>query len=249
MDDISRETLKRIKEQKIVPRPKGYFLLKKSSVWFLFVLAVVSGSVAAGAAIFQINNTEWYLFPHYRHSILEFVLLFIPYLWGLFLIFFAVVAYYYFRKTQTGYRYRAATIVAITVILSILGGMGIYAAGLSERIETAFEEKLPFYRGSVSHRLVIWTAPDKGLLAGRITGIEEDNVLQLEDMSENRWKVFTEGALWRGRLSPAQGLEIKIIGTRTGRDTFRAKEIRPWAGKRKNTGKRQESLRGKNPGH
>ena len=47
------------------------------------------------------------------------------------------------------------------------------------------------------------------------------------------WNVVVKGAIWRGRLFPVPGLEIKLIGTRTGTDSFTAREIRPWAGRRK----------------
>ncbi|MBN2418448.1 MAG: hypothetical protein JXL81_03610, partial [Deltaproteobacteria bacterium] len=182
MNDISKDTLKKIKDQGIVPRTKRYFLLRRSTVWGLFVLSVILGSIAASVAIFQVRNTDWDLFQHYRHSIPEFILLFIPYFWGLFLIGFSIVAYYYFRRTKSGYRYRAATAVALSVVLSVIGGIGIYATGLSERLETVFEEKLPFYRGVTAHTRMVWTAPDKGLLAGRIKDVSEDGTILLEDL-------------------------------------------------------------------
>lgn len=247
MNDISKETLKKIKDQGIVPRTKGYFLLKRSTVWGLFMLSVILGSIAASVAVFQIKNTEWDLFHHYRHSILEFILLFIPYFWGLFLIFFSIVAYYYFRRTQIGYRYRAATIVALSVVLSVICGMGIYATGLPERLETVFEDTLPFYKGVTAHHRMVWMSPDKGLLAGKIIDVFEDGMILLEDLNRKEWNVAADDAIWRGRLSPAPGLEIKLIGARTGEESFNAREIRPWFGRRKQGGKGQGPRRGNMP--
>ncbi|MGD9158006.1 MAG: hypothetical protein PVG39_06340 [Desulfobacteraceae bacterium] len=237
MNDISKDTLGKIKEQGIVPRTKGYFLLKQSTVWGLFLLSVILGSIAASAAIFQINNTEWELFRHYRHSILEFILLFIPCFWVLFLAGFSVVAYYYFRRTQSGYRYRTVTVVALSVLLSVIVGAVLYAAGFSERLESVFEEKLPFYRGVTDHNRMVWMSPDKGLLAGKIIGIPEEGMIRLKDLDGEEWNVITNGATWRGRLIPAIDLEIKLLGTRTGKDSFKAQEVRPWFGRRKQGGK------------
>lgn len=233
MNDISKDTLRKIKEQGIVPRTKGYFLLKRSTVWGLFVLSVILGSIAASAAIFQINNTEWELFRHYRHSILEFILLFIPYFWIMFLIGFSIVAYYYFRRTQSGHRYRTVTAVVLSVLLSVIGGAVIYAAGLSERLESVFEEKLPFYHGVTDHNRMVWMSPEKGLLAGKIIGVPKEGIIRLKDLDGKEWNVTTNGATWRGRLMPSIDLEIKLIGTRTGKDSFSAREIRPWFGRRK----------------
>ena len=237
MNDISKETLKKIKEQGISPRTKGYFLLKRSTVWVLFGLSVILGSIAASVAFFQVRNAEWELLSHFRHSLFEFILLFIPFLWLMFMVGFSIVAHYYFRRTGSGYRFRALTAVALSIILSIIGGAGIYATGFSERMEKVFEEKLPFYKGVNAHARKVWMSPDKGLLAGKIADVKEDGMIILEDLDGKMWNVTAKEAIWRGRLSPLTGLEIKLIGTMTGKDSFDVTEVRPWQGRRKNMGK------------
>ncbi len=245
MNDISKDTLKKIKEQRIVPRTKNYFLLRRSTVWMLFGLSIVLGSLAASVAVFQINNAEWDLFKHYRHSVLEFILLFIPYLWILFLIGFSIIAFYYFRRTESGYRYRAVTAVVLSILLSVAGGFAVYKTGLSERIETAFEDNIPFYRGTSFHSRMVWMAPEKGLLAGKITGIAEDGTIKLTDLNGKEWEINAGDALWRGRLSAVPELEIKLIGSKTDNNCFTAKEIRPWRGRQKNQGMGMGRQRGK----
>ena len=244
MTDISKDTLKKIKEQRIVPRTKNYFLLRRSTVWVLFGLSVILGSIAASVAIFQVKNAEWDLLKHYRHSVLEFILLFIPYLWVLFLIGFSIIAFYYFRRTKSGYRYRALTTVVLSILLSVMGGIGIYSKGLSERIETVFEDNIPFYKGSSFRARMVWMAPEKGLLAGKITGIAKDGTIKLIDFNGKEWEVNADSAIWRGRLSPVPDLEIKLIGNKTDKNRFTAKEIRPWHGRKKNqgNGKRQGKM-------
>ncbi len=242
MNDISRETLIKIREQGIVPRAKGYFILKSSTVWALFIVSIVLGSMAASAVIFQIKNVEWELFNHFRNSISEFIILFIPYLWGLFMIGFSIVAYYYFRQTQGGYRYHAFTIVALSVLISILGGIGFYATGVSERMESIFEERLPFYKGITFHNRVVWMSPDKGLLAGKIVDISKEGMFILKDLDGNEWHVTANDAKWRGRLRPSRDLEIKIIGTRTDKESFEAREVRPWHGRKRGEGKGRHNM-------
>jgi hypothetical protein len=245
MTDISKDTLRKIKEQQIVPRTKNYFFLKRSTVWVIFGLSIILGSFAASVAVFQVKNAEWDLFKHYRHSVLEFILLFIPYFWILFMIGFSIVAFYYFRRTESGYRYRTATIVALSVFISILGGLGIYATGLSERIETVFEDNIPFYRGAAFHSRMAWMSPDKGLLAGKIIEITKEGKLKLADLNGKEWEITVDGALWKGKLSPEPDLEIKIIGNKTDKNCFTAQEIRPWQGRKKNRGSGKGRHRGK----
>ena len=146
-----------------------------------------------------------------------------------------------------GYRYRAATVVVLSVVLSVIGGIGIYATGLSERLETVFEETLPFYQGITAHHRKVWMAPDKGLLAGIIIDVTDDRMIRLKDLDGNEWDIDSTGATWRGRLSPAPGLEIKLMGTRTGEESFTAREVRPWFGRRKQGGKGKGMRRGKMP--
>lgn len=236
MNDISKETIQKIKEQGIEPHTKGYFLLKRSTVWVLFGLSVILGSIACSVAVFQIKNAEWDLFQHFRHSILESILLFVPCFWVLFLVGFSIVAYYYFRRTKSGYRYRAATAIALSIFLSVIGGVGIYATGLSERMESVFEDTLPFYRGINTRIRMVWMSPDKGLLAGKIIDVTKEGMILLKDLDGKEWHVMADGATWRGRLSPSPNLGIKLIGTRTGKDSFSAEEVRPWHGRRKRGG-------------
>jgi hypothetical protein len=232
MNDISKETLRKIKDQGIRPHTKGYFFLKRSTVWGLFCFSLVLGSIASSAVIFQMNNAEWALFKHFRHSIIEFILLTIPFLWILFLIGFTIGAFFYFRQTQGGYRYRTITVVTLSILLSIIGGTVMNIAGLSERIESVFEENIPFYRGVGYCNKMIWMSPDKGLLAGTIVAVKEEGIIELKDLDGKTWRINTNEAIWRGRLSSAPDLEIKLIGVRTGEDGFIASEVRPWHGRR-----------------
>lgn len=242
MGNISKETLYKIKQQRIVPHPKGYFLLKHTTVWGLFGLSIILGSIACSAAIFQLKNAEWDLFRHFRHSILEFVWLVMPYFWLLFLVGFSIIAYYYFRRTQSGYRYRTTTVVALSILLSLFGGWGLYASGFSERMESVFEDTLPFYRGVTAHRRMVWMSPDKGLLAGKIVDVTKDDMIRLKDLDGKIWRVDITGTTWRGRLMPSPNLEIKLIGNRTGQNSFAAQEVRPWRGRRKHGGKRHRNI-------
>jgi hypothetical protein len=233
MRDISREVLDKIKEEGIVPRPKRYFILRRSTVWALFCFSIILGSMAGSTVIFRVKNAEWDLFQHFKGNLLEFLLIYTPYLWGIFMIFFSVVAYYYFRQTQGGYRFRAITVVFLSLLISVGGGMGLYSLGISEHIDTVFEENLPFYHGASFHSRKVWMSPDKGLLAGRISDVTKDGSFLLNDLDGNEWHINAEGAIWRGRLTPSAGLEIKLIGTRIGPKSFKADEVRPWHGRKK----------------
>jgi len=237
MKNITKETLQKIKRENVRPRPKSYFLVRRSVVWIIFGLSTLFGSVASGIAIFQIKHAEWDLYRHFSHSLLRFVLLMLPYVWLIFLIGFSFFAYYAYRHTERGYRYSVVWVVVQNVFLAIILGWLLYASGLSENLETVFQAKVPIYRRLQAHKQKVWMSPRQGLLAGTITKIISQQKIQLLDLQQNYWVIDIADTLWRGHLRPVKGLKIKIVGKIKGGKEFIAEEIRPWKGKKHRGGR------------
>jgi len=233
MTDISKNILQKIKEDEIRPYSKRRFLFKRSMVWTVFILSIMLGSVSSAIALFQLRYAEWDLYQHLSHSVLEFALLVIPFFWLIFLLGFTGFAYYYFRRTEQGYRYPTLWVISGSIVVSIIGGGLLYATGLPERVETAFGENVPFYRELQERRKRVWMLPGQGLLAGRITKLISADKIQIEDLHGHIWVIDISDTIWRGRLRPAQNLRIKIIGQMKGESQFVADEIRPWHGRGK----------------
>ena len=244
MKDISKNILQKIKEDKVRPYSKGRFLFRRSVIWTVFGLSILLGSVASAIAIFQLKYAEWDLYQHLSHSPLEFALLVIPFFWLIFLLGFTVFAYYYFRRTEQGYRCRTLWVISGSIALSIIGGGILYATGLSERLETAFQHNVAFYRELQERKQRVWMSPGQGLLAGKIVKIISEQKIQIEDLQGNIWVIDTGDTIWKARLRPAKNLKIKILGKIKGENQFVADEIRSWQG-RKGRG-RNRHLRHKN---
>jgi len=230
MKDISDKVIKRIKEDEVQPYSKWRFILHRFVIIILFAVSVLLGSLASGVTIFQLTHAEWDLYQHFNHSILQFVFLVIPYFWLVFICGFTVVAIYFFRHTERGYRYSAVGLVFVSIVVSVAGGFIFYKAGFSEKLEIVFQDKVPFYRAWQECKMRFCMAPEHGFLAGKIIEVLPGNRIKVLDLSGNRWMVATNGAFWRGRLKPVKGLKIKIIGRMRGKGWFEAKEIRPWRG-------------------
>jgi hypothetical protein len=244
MTDISKNILQKIKKEKIQPYSKKHFLLKKSIVWTLFGLSILLGIVASSVTIFQLKHTDWDLYDRSNYSLLEFLAIVIPYFWLIFLMIFIGIAYNYFRRTEKGYRYHTLLIIAISIIVSIIGGIGVYQTGFSERIEAVFQENIPVYRMINRGRHRMWMSPEQGLLAGEIKEIISAEEIELIDLHGNNWVIDISRAFWRGRLRPEVGLEIKLIGKIKFKGQFVATEIRPLQGRRmQGRGRRLRSSR------
>jgi hypothetical protein len=201
-------------------------------IWTIFGLSILLGSVASAIALFQLTYAEWDLYKHLTHSPVEFVLLVIPFFWLIFLLGFTGFAYYYFRRTEQGYRYATLWIILLSIILSIICGGLLYSTGLPDRLERVFQQNLPFYRKLQERKQKVWVSPMHGLLAGRISKIISDQKVEIKDLQGNIWIIDIADTIWRGRLRPAEDLKIKILGEMTGQNRFVANEIRPWKGRR-----------------
>ena len=232
MEDISKNILQKIKEDKLRPYSKRHFLFRCSVIWTVFGLSILLGSVASAIALFQLRYAEWDLYQHLSNSLLGFALLVIPYFWLIFLLGFTGFAYYYFRRTEQGYRYPTLWVILGSIVLSIIGGGLLYATGLPERLETVFQDNVSFYREWQERKQRVWMSPGQGLLAGRIIKVIPEQELQIEDLHGNIWVIDIDDTIWRGRLRPANDLKIKILGKQKDESHFVADEIRPWQGRR-----------------
>jgi hypothetical protein len=233
MMDTGQKILQKIKTDNVRPYPKWHFLFKRSVIWAVFSLSILLGSIASAVAMFQLRYAEWDLYQHFSHSLIEFALLVVPILWLAFLLGFTGFAYYYFRRTEQGYRYRTLWIIAGSIVLSIIGGVLLSTAGLPEKLEPIFLDNIPFYQKWQARKQRVWMSPSEGLLAGKITTVISDRKIHIEDLEGNPWEIDITDTVWRGRLKPAKDLKIKMLGQKKEAGLFIADEIRPWRGRRR----------------
>ena len=228
MKDFSKNILGKIKKEKILPIPKWNFVFKKSFIWILFVISVALGGFAFGSILEQIRTMEWDIHPRVTTNLASFIFLTLPYLWILFMLGFSILAYYYLRHTSKGYRYNTILIINSSVLISVLFGTALYATRISEKIENSFQENIPFYREIIDPRARIWNAPEKGLLAGKIIKIINQEELNLEDLEKQIWTIDFSNASTKKTILLQEEMLVKIIGQQNGELFFIAEEIRPW---------------------
>jgi hypothetical protein len=232
MNELSKKIIQKIDKEDIRPYSKWHFLFKRSVIWILFIISILLGSFASGVLIYQIQHTEWNIFSHYNHSVLEFAMLVVPYFWITFLILFSILIFYYFRRTESGYRKNTLLIIIVSVLLSLSGGFAINSLGLSEKVENTIDKRVPFYRGLRQRKRKMWCAPNRGLLGGRIIEIKKRNELLLKDFYDEIWIIDITDARIRNRVKLIVDRRIKLIGNISGEKRFRATEIRPWQRRR-----------------
>ena len=239
MTDISKKTLEKIKREQLHPRPRWVFLTRNYFFWLMFALTTLLGGLAFGMILFLIGDLDWDIYHYLNLGLPEAVLISIPYLWIALMLFFLFTTYYNFIHTRTGYRYRFVVILFISLVISVLLGLGFYHYGWTEAVENHLRKRFPGY-----HRLVYsgekqWMHPEKGLLSGTVTAISpENNRLWVEDHRGQRWEIDISQAAIRGNIPLSENLKIKLIGQRLSEDIFEATEIRLSRGFQQGKGRR-----------
>lgn len=228
--DLSQKILTDIKEKNITTKARWEFLLKDYFIWFLFVVAVVVGSLAMSVIIF--------IFKHSALSsamqVLEISegMFELPYFWLLILLVFIVIAYYNFRHTKQGYKYNVYIVFLASVVISIVFGFILYYLKGGEQLEQAFYQRIPFYRQMIDQKGRVWLAPEEGRLAGVINSdiVQQEGVLgfELKSFNGQNWNVSCHDSedFQNGLVHP--GSRVILIGQAEPPNNFYVDFILPW---------------------
>lgn len=224
MTNLSHKILDAIKEKKIIPKAKWTFLLKDYAILVASLLSLIIGSLAFAIIIYMVKNNDWDVYEYINDSLLGFIFVTLPYLWLVFLALFILLAYYNFKHTKKGYKFRFHFIIIGSIVISMLFGSVLYAAGVGQKIDEVFAEQIPVFHRFFNQRTQIWNQTEKGLLAGLVISVN-DQSLEVIDFNRKPWTVdITET-----RIAPGTEIIIKrpvrIIGERIDEHNFKAWQI------------------------
>ncbi len=220
MNETGKKILEKIKESHIKPKPKREFLLKNYIIWSIFGIAILFGSFAISVIIFMITHTDWQYFAIFAGPIKR-LLINLPYFWLIILVIFLVIALYNLRHTKKGYRYNTLVIVLGSIIISVVVGSVIYAFGGGEKLEDIFYQRMPIYKKIMNHYGRFSLAPEKGLIAGVVVQVNENNI-KVRDFRGQIWNIATSTDQFR------VGQRVHILGQKISDDEFKAHLIEPW---------------------
>ena len=230
MTEISDKILETIKEKKMKPTPRFKFLLKSYAWAILAFLMVVFGSLAVSVIIFYFKNEDWSLYRQAGFSQLNFMLMMIPYFWVILSLVFVLLAYYNFRHTKFGYRYRFSAVVLSYFALSILIGSVAYASGAGEGIEGLFfNNNLVFYGQLMEKRQEVWNRPEKGFIAGEIVLFDANrNEIEVLDPAQKTWIVDISAIHLPPFVKLNTAQRIRVIGKIMSDNLIKAQAIKPF---------------------
>ena len=231
--NISKNVLSKIQEHNITPKPKWKFLLKDYVLWSVFGVNMFFAAIFFSVTLLSLTNVDWDIYKYLHQNFIQYAVITVPYIRLIALILFVFLAYYNYRHTDKGYRYKARQIILMSLVIVVMMGGTMFVLGRAHIMEDILTKTLPHYETVEQQKLRMWYHPEEGLLTGTIIKIVNDDVFVIEDYYKKRWFVTNiSNTIWRGPVQkPEVGLRIKIIGRQSEVDKFEAEEIRPWAGR------------------
>ena len=227
--EFQDKILNALKENSVTPKAQWIFLVKEKMIWISAGIVILLGSLAAATTIAIVSMHDLDIAERLGHTKAGWLILSLPYAWILLLVGFILLAEYNIRHTKQGYKYSLAKITGALIILSLVGGIGLYSVGLGHDVDNVMSRHIPAYEKYGNRRAVQLLNPEYGVLAGKVIA-QEDNIWEVIDVTQQVWVVDIGEADIFGRKYIAVGTPIRVVGENIGAISghkFEAEEIIP----------------------
>lgn len=228
MTKLSDSIIGKIKCEQIKPVPKWHFLMKKCTLWTMFFVSVVLGSLSFSVIMHIVNAGDLSFADHLHGNWFISAVMLLPVFWMIWLFIFAILAFLNWKCTKLGYCTKRRWLLLGSILASMFLGQIFYMLGLGRHIDNAMTLAAPFY-DQYKHqtRSQMWMQPDRGFLIGKIIEIDEEmEKLLVKDEFGKNWIVDDLDIDWENEGLERKGKMIKIKGQKTSESEFEAKEIR-----------------------
>lgn len=225
MSKLSEKISKQLKGLK--RRPKWQFVIKRTLVWSILVVAIFAGAIAFSMILFQLQIIDWDIHSKLGKGPIRPFLSVLPYFWlSISAILFTII-YFDYKQTKSGYKHSGGVIIIASILISVVLGSILHSIKVSERMEQ-FLQRHHSYQQLHHNPEDFWLSPEHGLLGGEIIELQEDQNFTLEDFKQQMWNIDASKPEMKGVIFIKPNGTIKIIGEPTGPFEFRADELRPW---------------------
>lgn len=229
LDTIDGKTvesvLEKIEKENIKPKSKEYFIVKN---WFFISLSLLSFFLACAGTILNIlflSRLDFDIvitFPMFQIVRIVYPTVF----WLSIAIGLGIVTYIFFKNTQKGYQVeRKYMYIGIPLLVALLVVFGFL---LENRVNlTSNWVSNPILRDISDPRYQLWNSSEEGRLAGTIDEVKNEEII-VTDIEDKEWNVDVSESFVAKRVELEEGGQVKIVGTKTSENTFKAERIMPW---------------------
>ena len=226
MDKLSKKIINEIEKEQIRPIPKSKFQVKNLVIWLLALISIFVGTLSIALVSYNVTARDWDLYRHLGDTPFGYLLSSLPYLWIGLTIISLIVGILNLEHTKKGYKYSPLFITMLSLVITLILGLSIFATGGGRYIDEYIGQKLNDYRTVEDFKEELWNQPAKGLFSGTISNVST-STFELKDFSGKAWQVDYSEAHIRGNVRVEPGENVKVIGTAED-DTIKASDIRPW---------------------
>lgn len=228
MTKLSSKILRKIKEGKVTPKSRWYFIFIHILLGTAILTSIMIGGMAVAIIIRHCAATDWEMADRFSNGPVRSFFLIIPYIWFILIgitIFFADTL---FKYTKKGYRVKLWQIITASVALSIILGSIFFFTKADRPVEEGLRTNVESYAEWIEKRNRLFADPEKGILAGKIIFIEPNQVWELLDFHGKEWLVETSNAANNFYFNAEAGMYVGMIGEMISQNHFRALRINPW---------------------
>ncbi len=227
--EMSQKILQKIKTKNIRPLPKWIFKVRTLLLILMFVFSVIFGSLSVSILWMNLRILSVYSQVQIGRGL---GVLLVPSLWLFLSLCFFIIAFFHYRKSPGGYRTSTLKLVGSLMGISLVIGTGLFLSGYSQSFHRFIRQQIPVYGGLQKKMNDTSCKPSEGMLCGRIDSVEKPlfnskNVALVADDGQ-KWFVDIQKAEIRGLPRIEFELRVRIWGTQTDHENFKAVDIRPY---------------------
>ncbi|MFN0191576.1 MAG: hypothetical protein ACKVP5_06310 [Aestuariivirga sp.] len=229
MSPLERKILDEIEKRGLTPKPAYYFLARRSVFWLLAALSILLGAFSVALGLFAIHDYTVTGGRDLSDMPFDDVLTRLPIVWALAFPLFVASAVLSLRHTRRGYRFGAASVLAIAAAASAGLGLALHMADAGRLTHQFLSARVPGYAAYTYVPYSEWSRPDEGYLGGEVLSVEGRTGMRLKDFSGRDWEIdITPARMEDIDGSLAEEGDVAIRGTRTGTSAFKAEIIAPF---------------------
>ncbi|HOX60712.1 MAG TPA: hypothetical protein PLV72_01750 [Candidatus Magasanikbacteria bacterium] len=227
--NIADQVVEKINGEKIAPHTVGYFYARRSVIFAVAGIAVMTGALAMATSIHNISGADWKFFRAGGGSVWSYIGASLPFVWLFFLLLFGLISFLNFRQFKTGYKYPLLIVLAAYVGLTFLLGVGLWRLGVGHFVENKVAAGVPVYRNMACAQARMWSHPENGTLSGQVMELGDEVIVLNDWLTMDKWRVLVNSSTKFYAMNNLQlGDKIKIIGIAQDGRIFVAGEIAPF---------------------
>lgn len=205
-----------IKEKKVCPRAKGWYVGREFLLWLLWIVTVSVGALA-------LTISMYVLMEHYaasglvaRHAGL--LTQAVPYLWLLLAVLAVSLSVLNLRHTKKGYRFTFTATAVGSVLLSAAFGSFLHSFGAGMMLDHQFGVVSSLYTSQDKLERTLWQRPLEGRLVGVVTtstfpyGEPSKTEVLLTDPAGVVWRVNIADVVETDQRYIMPGRQVRVIG-------------------------------------